>query len=59
MPTEAKVREVEEFQQVLTGAKSVVLADFTGLNVAAVSDLRRKCRAAGAAIRTPCHNRRM
>jgi large subunit ribosomal protein L10 len=47
MPTEAKVREVEEFRQVLEGATSVVLTDFTGLDVAAVSDLRRKCRAAG------------
>ena len=47
MPTEAKAREVEEFEQVLQGATSVVLADFTGLDVAAVSDLRRKCRAAG------------
>src|SRR5258706_7476326 len=47
MPTEAKEREVEEFKQVIQGATSVVLTDFTGLNVAAVSDLRRKCRAAG------------
>ncbi len=47
MATEAKVREVEEFKQVLEGASSVILTDFTGLDVAAVSELRRKCRAAG------------
>jgi len=47
MPTEAKVRAVEEFSQVLEGAKSVILTDFTGLDVAAVSRLRRQCRDAG------------
>src|SRR5262245_24783572 len=47
MPTEAKVREVEEFSKVLQGACSVVLADFTGLDVASVSELRIKCRKAG------------
>jgi large subunit ribosomal protein L10 len=47
MATEAKAREVEEFSRVLDGATGVVLTDFTGLDVAAVSDLRRKCRAAG------------
>jgi len=47
MPTEAKVREVEQLVDVLNGAKSVVLADFIGLNVQEVSALRAKCRAAG------------
>jgi large subunit ribosomal protein L10 len=47
MATEAKIREVEEFSKVLDGASSVVLADFTGLDVASVSELRRRCRAAG------------
>ena len=47
MATEAKVRAVGEFSQVLDGASSVVLTDFSGLDVAAVSELRRKCRAAG------------
>lgn len=47
MPTEAKVHAVEEFSQVLEGAKSVILTDFTGLDVAAVSKLRRQCREAG------------
>lgn len=47
MPTDAKVREVEDFAKVLDGASGVVLTDFTGLDVAAVSELRRKCRTAG------------
>jgi large subunit ribosomal protein L10 len=47
MATEAKVREVEEFSAALDGACGVVLTDFTGLDVASVSELRRKCRAAG------------
>jgi large subunit ribosomal protein L10 len=47
MATEAKSRAVEGFAQVLDGASSVVLTDFTGLDVAAVSELRRRCRAAG------------
>jgi len=51
MPTEAKVREVEEFAGLLKNAESVVLSDFTGLDVEAISDLRRKCRAAGIRYR--------
>jgi large subunit ribosomal protein L10 len=51
MATEAKVREVEEFSEILHGATSVVLTDFTGLDVASVSELRRKCRAAGVHYR--------
>lgn len=47
MATEAKVHEVDEFTNVLRDARGVVLTDFTGLDVAAVSDLRRKCRSAG------------
>ncbi len=47
MPTEAKVREVEEFAEVLKGAQGVVLADFTGMSVASIMALRRKCRDAG------------
>lgn len=51
MATEAKVREVEEFVSILRDAQGVVLADFTGLDVAAVSSLRRKCREAGVQYR--------
>ena len=47
MSTEAKVREVEELAGVLGDAKSVILTDFVGLNVAEVSELRAKCRDAG------------
>ena len=47
MPTEAKVREVEELVGVLNEAKSVILSDFIGLNVEEISDLRAKCRVAG------------
>jgi large subunit ribosomal protein L10 len=47
MPTEAKVREVEQLVGVLGDAKSVILTDFIGLNVQEVSTLRAKCRAAG------------
>ena len=47
MPTEAKVREVEEFAGILQDAEGVVLADFTGLSVASVMALRRKCRDSG------------
>jgi large subunit ribosomal protein L10 len=51
MATEAKVREVEDFAGRLTNAESVVLTDFTGLDVAAISDLRRRCREAGVQYR--------
>jgi len=51
MATEAKVQTVGEFGEVVGGATSVVLSDFSGLDVAAVSDLRRKCRAAGVQYR--------
>ena len=51
MPTEEKVREVQEFAGMLQGAQGVVLADFTGLNVAAVMALRRKCRESGVSYR--------
>jgi len=47
MATEAKEREVEELVGVLGSAQSVILTDFVGLNVAEVSELRAKCRAAG------------
>src|SRR5512139_129327 len=47
MPTEAKVREIEEFAGILRDAHGVVLADFTGLSVASVMALRRKCRESG------------
>ena len=51
MPTEAKVRAVEEFAGLLKSAQSVVLTDFTGLDVASISELRRHCREAGVRYR--------
>jgi large subunit ribosomal protein L10 len=51
MATEAKAQAVGEFQEVVGNATGVVLTDFTGLDVAAVSDLRRRCRAAGVQYR--------
>jgi large subunit ribosomal protein L10 len=51
MATEAKAQAVTEFSGVVGEASSIVLADFSGLDVAAVSELRRKCRAAGVEYR--------
>src|SRR5262245_6689307 len=51
MATEAKVQTADEFGKMVGDATSVVLTDFTGLDVAAVSDLRRRCRAAGVQYR--------
>jgi large subunit ribosomal protein L10 len=45
MPTQAKVTEIETLVREWTGAQSVVLADFGGMDVAAISELRRRCRA--------------
>ena len=51
MPTEAKIQEVQEFTHALQNARAVVLTDFTGLDVAAISSLRQKCRKAGLSYR--------
>ena len=42
-----KVSAVETVAEVFTNARSVVLNDFTGLNVQKISKLRRQCREAG------------
>ena len=39
-----KLDRVEELKELVKGAKSVILNDFTGLNVADISELRRVCR---------------
>ena len=44
MPSEAKVAAVEELSQVLEGAKSIYLTDFTGMPVDMMANLRRRCR---------------
>jgi large subunit ribosomal protein L10 len=39
-----KSQRVEELKGLLDGAKSIILNDFTGLNVEDISELRRLCR---------------
>lgn len=39
-----KIEKVDELKELLRDAKSIVLNDFTGLNVADISELRRLCR---------------
>ena len=42
-----KTKKVEELRDLLRDAKSIVLNDFTGLNVEDISELRRLCRESG------------
>ncbi len=46
-----KVAHVEMVTQVINSARSVVLSDLTGLDVAKVTELRRRCRAEGVELR--------
>jgi len=46
MPTTEKIEKVEQLTASMTEAKAIYLADFTGIDVAAVTDLRRKLREA-------------
>lgn len=46
MPTTQKVEKVEELAAALADAKAIYLADFTGIDVARVTDLRNKLREA-------------
>jgi large subunit ribosomal protein L10 len=46
MPTSEKIDKVEELKIAISGAKAIYLADFTGIDVAAVTELRNKLRAA-------------
>ncbi|OQX85374.1 MAG: 50S ribosomal protein L10 [Candidatus Latescibacteria bacterium 4484_7] len=39
-----KIERVEDLKGLLESAKSIVLNDFTGLNVKDISELRKKCR---------------
>lgn len=48
---EAKREVVKELQQKFTSSQAVVLADYRGLNVKAMTDLRRRCREAGVEYR--------
>ncbi len=51
MPTEQKAETVNDLSQQMTAAKSIVLADFTGLDVASVTQLRRSLRSASVDYR--------
>ncbi|GJM43357.1 MAG: hypothetical protein DHS20C21_01990 [Gemmatimonadota bacterium] len=50
MPTAAKSAAIEQLRDTLDTASAVFLADFTGLNVEKMTDLRRKCRESGVSI---------
>ena len=45
-----KVAQVEAVVQTINAARSVVLSDLTGLNVAKVTELRRRCREHGVEL---------
>ena len=46
-----KIEKVESLKEVFDSARSVVLNDFTGLNVKKLSELRKLCREAGIEYR--------
>ncbi len=50
MPTTEKTAAIERLSTDLKAADAIYLADFTGLDVAAMTSLRRKCRAEGIAF---------
>lgn len=51
MPKPEKIALVEEIAEKLESAKSVILADFKGVNVEEISELRKRCREAGVTFR--------
>ncbi|MDH4338109.1 MAG: 50S ribosomal protein L10 [Candidatus Krumholzibacteria bacterium] len=46
-----KVAQVDLVTESITAARSVVLSDLTGLDVAKITELRRRCRAEGVELR--------
>jgi large subunit ribosomal protein L10 len=46
-----KIAQVESVEAAINAARSVVLTDLTGLNVAKITELRRRCRAQGVELR--------
>jgi large subunit ribosomal protein L10 len=46
-----KVAHVERIAESVNSARSIVLSDLTGLNVAKVTELRRRCREAGVELK--------
>jgi large subunit ribosomal protein L10 len=51
MVQHAKTAKVEELKEMIENSKSIILNDFTGLNVADISELRRQCRESGVKFR--------
>ena len=51
MPTEQKTESVKDLSRQMAEAKSIVLADFTGLDVESVTQLRRSLRSASVEYR--------
>jgi large subunit ribosomal protein L10 len=51
MPTAQKTAAIEQLRETLDRAAAIFLADFTGLDVAKMTDLRRKCRENGVTFR--------
>ena len=51
MPNPQKVALVEEIAGELKAASSLVLSDFTGINVEEISELRKRCRESGVTFR--------
>jgi large subunit ribosomal protein L10 len=51
MPTVEKEQEIAALAERVEGARSVVLAEYAGLNVEKVTALRRKCRESGIEYR--------
>ena len=46
MPTTDKIESVERLKEAISESRSIVLADFSGIDVAAVTELRNKLREA-------------
>ena len=47
----AKTKKIGDLEAMLKDAKSIILSDFTGLNVKDISELRRACREKGIKFR--------
>ena len=46
MPTEEKIETVDQLTELLNGSRSIVLADFAGVDVVSVTELRNQLREA-------------
>jgi large subunit ribosomal protein L10 len=56
MPTQRKIETVEEFSEKFKSSKSIFLADFSGINVAETTKLRRSFREANVEYRVLKNN---